>query len=164
MVRPFEVDDADAYVELLNRIDRETELLLWEPGERSITSSKLRERSLQVNPGDGAHLLAVAADEVVGFLVAHRGPTQRVRHRADFAMAVRTDHQGQGSGRRLLVALESWAAEVGVKRLELTVMVHNHRAIALYERAGFAHEGHKRAAILVGGHPVDELVMGKLLG
>jgi RimJ/RimL family protein N-acetyltransferase len=163
-VRAFEVDDADAYVELLNRIDRETNFLLWEPGERSITSSMLRERSLQADREDTVRLLAVAKGELVGFLVAHRGPSQRVRHRADFAMGVCMDHQGQGIGRRLLVGLDSWAAEVGVRRLELTVMAHNHRAIALYERAGYVHEGNKRAAIRVGGHLVDELVMGKLLG
>jgi RimJ/RimL family protein N-acetyltransferase len=163
-IRAFEPDDAHAYLELLDRIDRETKFLLWEPDERSITSTMLRERALQPDRVNRVHLLAVAGGEIVGFLAAHRGPSLRVRHRADFAMAVRTEYQGQGIGRRLLAELDRWAAEVGLSRLELTVMAHNLRAIALYERAGFNHEGNKRAAIRVDGHPVDELVMGKLLG
>jgi RimJ/RimL family protein N-acetyltransferase len=163
-VRALEADDAEAYLELLNRIDRETKFLLWEPDERSITSSMLRERAQQSDRVDRVHLVAVAGGEIVGFLAAHRGPSRRVRHRADFAMGVRTEYQGQGIGRRLLAELDRWAAEVGLSRLELTVMAHNQRAIALYERAGFSHEGNKRAGIRVDGHPVDELVMGKLLG
>ena len=39
----------------------------------------------------------------------------------------------------------------------------HHRAIALYERAGFVLEGIKRAAIRIDGRPVDERVMGKVL-
>jgi RimJ/RimL family protein N-acetyltransferase len=56
-----------------------------------------------------------------------------------------------------------WAVEQGIHRLELTVMVHNQRAIDLYEKVGFQREGRKRDALLVGGEYVDEYVMGRLL-
>jgi RimJ/RimL family protein N-acetyltransferase len=163
-VRSFAADDASAYVELLRRLDRESTFLLWEPGERSIEPSVLRQRSEQSDRADGVHLVADASGELVGFLVAYRGHGRRIQHRADFAMAVVAAHQGRGIGHRLLTALDAWAAEVGVSRLELTVMAHNERAIALYERAGYAREGVKREAIRVDGRSVDELVMGKLLG
>jgi len=164
IIRSFEAHDAEAYVDLLDRVDRDSTFMLWEPGERSIEPSAVRARVELTERADSIHLVADSAGQLVGFLVAHRGTTRRIRHRADFAMAVRSTHQGQGIGHRLLAGLDEWASNVGVQRLELTVMAHNARAIALYEGSGYAREGLKRGAIRVDGHPVDELAMGKLLG
>ena len=78
-------------------------------------------------------------------------------------MAVLNEHQGEGVGARLLRSMEDWAVAHGMRRIELTVMSHNRRAIALYERAGFELEGVKQGAIYVDNLPVDECVMGKVL-
>ena len=59
--------------------------------------------------------------------------------------------------------MEKWAAENGVKRLELSVMTHNERGLALYKKMGFDIEGIKRASIFVNGAYVDEYLMGKIL-
>jgi ribosomal protein S18 acetylase RimI-like enzyme len=99
----------------------------------------------------------------MGFLVCHQGGVRRLRHRADFTMAVLHEHQRRGIGRRLLAALEEWAVANGITRLELTVMSHNRQAIGLYEKAGFVLEGLKTAAIQIDDMPIDELVMGKVL-
>ena len=48
-------------------------------------------------------------------------------------------------------------------RLELTVMIHNAPAIALYQKFGFQIEGTKRASLKVDGTYVDEYVMSLLL-
>ena len=59
---------------------------------------------------------------------------------------------------------ERWARERGgIHRLELTVMAHNFKAVALYERAGFTIEGSRRHSLLVDGSYVDEHYMAKLL-
>jgi RimJ/RimL family protein N-acetyltransferase len=42
-------------------------------------------------------------------------------------------------------------------------MVHNERAIALYQRCGFAIEGRARGEFLVNGELVDAYQMGKIL-
>jgi RimJ/RimL family protein N-acetyltransferase len=59
--------------------------------------------------------------------------------------------------------MEKWAAENGVKRLELSVMTHNERGIALYKKMGFEIEGIKKASIFVNGVYVDEYLMSKIL-
>jgi RimJ/RimL family protein N-acetyltransferase len=56
-----------------------------------------------------------------------------------------------------------WAAAHGLHRLELTVMAHNTRAIALYERMGFTVEGRRAECLLVDGQFVDELTMAAIL-
>jgi RimJ/RimL family protein N-acetyltransferase len=50
-----------------------------------------------------------------------------------------------------------------VKRLELSVMTHNERGIALYKKMGFEIEGTKRASIYVNGNYVDEYLMSKII-
>jgi len=47
--------------------------------------------------------------------------------------------------------------------MELTVMAHNHRAIALYERMGFVHEGRRVGCLLIDGVFLDELYMAMIL-
>jgi RimJ/RimL family protein N-acetyltransferase len=59
----------------------------------------------------------------------------------------------------LLEEAKRWAAARGVHRIELNVMARNHRAIALYERMGFVHEGRRVDCLLIDGKFLDELYM-----
>ena len=54
--------------------------------------------------------------------------------------------------------------QAGITRIELTVEADNPRAIALYERLGFVHEGTQRAAYKRASDSgyVDELMYGLL--
>ena len=70
---------------------------------------------------------------------------------------------GEGLGAGLLAAAQRWAAGHGLHRLELTVMAHNRRAIALFERMGFVVEGRRSECLIVDGQFADELYMAMLL-
>jgi L-phenylalanine/L-methionine N-acetyltransferase len=59
----------------------------------------------------------------------------------------------------LLDWADNWAA---VLRIELTVFTDNARAIALYQRHGFAQEGVMRAYALRDGAYADALAMARL--
>ena len=162
-IRQLRAADAAGYVRLVEQIDRESRFLMWEPGERQVSADDIRRSLTDSGGSDRLRLVALVGDELVGFLVAHRGHVMRVRHRADFSMAVLEDHQSRGIGTELLAAVDSWATSVGISRLDLTVMSDNVAALALYDRAGYSLEGRKRDAIIVDGRAVDELVMGKPL-
>jgi RimJ/RimL family protein N-acetyltransferase len=64
----------------------------------------------------------------------------------------------------MLSKLEHWAKGTGIRRLELTVMTHNERAVGLYKRIGFEVEGLRKDSLYVDGRYVDEYSMAKLLG
>ena len=70
---------------------------------------------------------------------------------------------GKGVGTRLLEEAKRWAGARGLHRVELNVMAHNHRAIALYERVGFVHEGRRVGCLLIDGKFLDELYMAMIL-
>ena len=84
-------------------------------------------------------------------------------HKASIVTGVLPQHGGKGVGTQLFTAMLKWAESSELHRLELTVMIHNAPAIALYQKFGFQIEGTKRASLKVDGTYVDEYVMSLLL-
>ncbi|MER5179052.1 GNAT family N-acetyltransferase [Streptomyces sp. NPDC002896] len=61
-----------------------------------------------------------------------------------YALYVRPDRIGTGTGRRLMGVVRQRAAELGFRRLELWVLADNVRAQRFYARAGFSPDGPER--------------------
>ena len=109
-------------------------------------------------------LLAERDGHIVGNAGLHPAATQlRRRHAMMLGISVVPSAQGQGVGHTLMAALldyaDNWAQ---VLRVELTVFSDNERAIKLYERHGFEHEGRHKAYALRNGVYVDALAMARL--
>ncbi len=124
-----------------------------------------RKRLADSEEGKDGHLHLVAEREgrVVGSTGLHPAPQLRRRHCAMLGISVAPAAQGQGVGTALLQALcdyaDNWAQ---LLRLELTVFTDNPRAIALYRRCGFVHEGTHRAYALRHGRYEDVHAMARL--
>lgn len=164
-IRPVRVEDAEDYLRLSLALDNETKFMLYEPGERTTTVDEQRKRLQAVlSSGNGLIFVAEAeTGELVGLLGAIGGPARRNRETVHIFVGVRQAYAGQGVGRRLFEAMETWARAWGAHRLELTVMAHNQRALALYQKLGFVIEGRLRDALKVDGAYVDEFTMCKIL-
>ncbi|HEY2347272.1 MAG TPA: GNAT family N-acetyltransferase [Xanthomonadaceae bacterium] len=54
------------------------------------------------------------------------------------ALVVATEHQGEGIGRELLQAAESWARQAGAARIEVTSAAHRENAHAFYRARGYS--------------------------
>ena len=152
--------DAAALLAMMRALDGETRYMLYEPGERQMPLRALEDA---LDGQDSLCLLALAGEEIVGYLMARRGSARRIRHNACIVVGVRTQWHHQGIGRTLFCRLEEWAREQGLRRLELTVAAENAPAIAVYEPAGFVREGIKRDALCVDGQLMDEIMMARLL-
>ena len=109
------------------------------------------------------HLVAERDGHVVGSTGLHPALQLRRRHCAVLGISVAQRAQGQGVGSALLQALcdyaDNWAQ---LLRLELTVFCDNTRALALYQRCGFVHEGTHRAFALRRGVYADVFSMARL--
>jgi len=162
-IRQIREGDAASFLELCRLLDAETQFMLLEPGERTTTVQQQHERIEAVlSAGNQNILLAIEAGSPVGFVAGVGGSYHRNRHCAHVVIGVLQAHAGRGVGRELLRELEAWARASRIRRLELTVMAHNVRAIRLYTAMGFEEEGIKRNSLVVDGRPVDELYMAKL--
>ncbi len=90
-------------------------------------------------------------------------PGTRLSHTATFFIFLEPDYWGQGIGRRSIEFLEEIVRSRGYYRMECLVVIHNTKAIRLYERMGFNREGIKQKAYLYDGEYTDLLIMGKIL-
>ena len=107
--------------------------------------------------------VALIENQVVGWCDAVPFDRPTKAHGAVLGIGVLTGHRGHGIGTALILATLQRAKAAGLTRIELTVREHNRRAIALYERLGFAHEGLKRNGVRVDGSYENLVCMGLLL-
>jgi RimJ/RimL family protein N-acetyltransferase len=163
-IREIHETDSEAFLDLLTRIDAETDFMLFEAGERATTVAEQRERIKGgLSKANQTILVASRATQLVGYLVAIGGEAKRIRHRAYVVVGVLQAFTGQQIGTRLFTALESWARLHGIERLELTVRTDNERGTGLYRKMGFEIEGLKKRSLKVRGAYVNEYYMAKIL-
>jgi RimJ/RimL family protein N-acetyltransferase len=99
--------------------------------------------------------------EIIGLLDFAAERKAQAAHGGELGMSVDREQRGKGVGSVLLAALIAWAPPAGISRLQLQVFENNPRAIRLYERLGFRHEGRRRGAVVVDGRKLDVLLMAR---
>lgn len=163
-IRLARPEDGAAINRLFERIVAETDFMLMEPGESTVTDEQGVAQIQDFNATrSGVVMVAEIDGQLAGVAFGRRAASRRQRHTLYLVLAVRKTYWGQGLGRGLTEAIEAWARAAGIGRLELTVQARNERAVRLYERLGFAREGIKRRSLRIGGRYQDELYMAKLI-
>lgn len=166
VIRPVRLADAVPLRELQKRLDQETPFMLLEPGEEpeEIEAWERRIASFLEERHSKMWVLEGAGDKLSGFLFVRGNKATRLRHSGLVVVGIRKTLWGQGLGTALFREMEAWALHHGFARLELTVVVANERAIALYHKMGFVVEGLRRRSMrYADGTYVDEYMMAKLL-
>jgi RimJ/RimL family protein N-acetyltransferase len=164
IIRTIHEDDARQFLHLCRQLDHETRFMLLESGERTTTAEEQRERFQRLFTRKNQVIFVAEHDgRLVGYLEAMGGMFKRNRHCAHIVIGILQAFTGQGIGTQLFVEVERWARQMGITRLELTVMTHNQAGVALYKKSGFEIEGTKRHALTIDGQYVDEYYMAKLL-
>ena len=117
------------------------------------------------SPGKSNDLLLVAerGGRLCGSSGLHLAPALRRRHVAMLGISVSAESQGQGVGSALMAAMCDYADEwAQVLRIELTVFSDNERAVGLYRKFGFVHEGTHRSYAMRHGAYCDVISMARL--
>jgi RimJ/RimL family protein N-acetyltransferase len=161
--REAELTDAAALLALMRSLDLETSSMLLEPDERTEDEHDIAADLAATAAADNSVVMLAQADgRLIGYAGARGGRFRRRAATAQVVIGVLATASGRGVGSGLLRELDLWAPGHGVHRLELTVMAHNERAAALYQRVGYIVEGRARESLFVDGRLVDELYMAKL--
>lgn len=163
IIRPITVSDAENFLMLCKRID-ESGFMRYEPGERNMTVEQQR-NSIEKILSEKNSIIFVAETEqrLVGYIAAFGGNLIRTRHSATLVLGVLEDYRGQGVATKLFNKLFEWAKDVGISRLELTVMKHNEKAFNLYKKMGFEICGEMVHSLKINGEYVNEYYLYKLL-
>jgi ribosomal protein S18 acetylase RimI-like enzyme len=163
-VREITPDDAGAYWQLRQQIDRETEFLRFEPDDWLVTTPRVRGRiELMLATDNQTIFVAEEAGQLIGFLWAGGGLYRHNHQRVHILLGVLQAYTGQGVGTRLLEACEGWGRAHRLQRLELSVMTHNFVALALYHKLGFHIESTTPYALCVNGKYIALHYMSKVL-
>ena len=155
-------DEADRFWELTDRLDHETNYMLYAPGERPKDLSAAAALLRDAAEGGDFFLVAEAGGRMIGYISAQRGRMHRIAHSAYIVVGILRDHRGQGIGAEFFKRLDAWAEEKKITRLELTVICENEAAKRLYLKSGFQIEGVKRNSVCVDGRYLDEYYMAKI--
>ena len=163
-IRMIAPEDAQQFLELNHKLDDETKWMLLEPGERTNTAEQTRNRIEHTLKQDNEAVFVVEVENtLVGYASVIGGYLNRTKHKASVVTGILQEYAGKGIGSRLFDSLMLWAKESPLRRLELTVMTHNERAIALYQKFGFQIEGRQEGSLMIDGVLVDEFGMALLL-
>lgn len=163
-IREAKLGDEEELVNLFCTLDRETEFMLLEPGERKTTIEK-QAQIIKEFTKSNTQVLFVASEggRIVGFIGGTGGSVNRQRHSVHIAMGVLASFWNRGIGTQLVQAISAWSVSNHLHRIELSVIEANERAKSLYEKSGFETEGIKRDSLQVNGNYVNEYYMAKLI-
>ena len=164
-VRTITEADIPAYHELSLKLDEETPFRLYEAGERPFDLKAFSAETLEFLKNPCSNIFLAEEDgKLVGYLQAIGRRPRRIRHVVSINIAILLAYTGRGLGGKLFAALEEWAGQNGIRRLDLSVMLNDLPAQKLYEKLGFKKEGTKFRSMHVDGEYVDEYFMSKWLG
>ncbi len=142
MIRSPDPTQSTEILELMRRLDSETEYMLREAGELKMTPEQ-EKRFIQKMLDDEKSLFIVAEAEtrIMASLAFHGSHLRRYQHQGEFAMGVLQAYWGHGVGAALVRTMLDWTVRSGIIRVTLKVVSDNYRAIKLYRRFGFVEEG-----------------------
>lgn len=156
--------DDQMLADLILRIEKESNFMLYEGGERSLDARGINQKIKTVQSQENSTIIVAEDDsKLIGYVMAMGGLARRNRHSAYLVAGLLKDYRNKGIGTKMFQTLLSWAQKKGLHRLELTVIAHNDAAIALYKKMGFKVEGVKRDSLWISGKYVDEYYMARLL-
>ena len=164
-IREATPDDAAALLDYVELVSGESDFLSFGPGEFGLTEDQeyafldaCRQAANKI------YVIAVAKGQIIGGAMCIGADRSRLAHVGMLGISVRQQWSGRGVGSGLLKAIIDWAAEgQQLTHIHLRVREDNERAIRLYERFGFEHEGRLRGSFRVGQKSYDELQMALIL-
>lgn len=155
--------DAGELSALRLEIDGETENMDREKGEACIDVAGF-EQLIHQDGEKSRNLFLVAClnDQIVGFSRCEGSYLKRFSHKVEFGVCVLKDYWGYGIGRHLLKESVAWSDSNGIKKIMLSVLETNEKAINLYRQFGFEIEGRLiKDRILSDGNYYDTIIMGR---
>lgn len=162
-IRPIRKSDAKEFIDMLLKLDEQTELMMYEIEGRSIKEENILSVIHTCEKTNSLLLIAIEDEKIIGFLGVARGRFKRNQHSGYVTIGILEQYRQQGIGSNLFEEMEWWAKEEGIVRLELTVMCHNTQAVRLYEKRGFFIEGIRKKSLCIKEKYIDEYYMGKVL-
>ena len=156
------IEHAEEMVVYAKKVGDETDNLTFDGADFKVTVEQEEAFILNHQKQDN-HLCLVARidNEIVGMLSISGSNRKRCKHIGAFGISIAKKHWGKQIATIMLKEMIDWARVEGhVTKIDLSVLKQNVRAVKLYERLGFKHEGTRSRASFQGGEYLDTYLMG----
>ncbi|MDQ3689088.1 MAG: GNAT family N-acetyltransferase [Chloroflexota bacterium] len=157
-VRPGRPTDGRALARLFAVVRAEGRWLIATPGAISEPSEAFWISEL-IGASQSLALVAESDADVIGNVLVSVDRGRATEHIGVLSICVAADWRNVGIGSELVAGAQAWARERGLRKISLGVFPDNERAIAVYERHGFVHEGIRRQQYRSGDEYRDEVLM-----
>ena len=162
-IRSANETDAKNLSEARLQTDGETENLDRERGEAYI--DELGFKQIVKEDTESTYNLFLVAEvnkRIIGFSRCAGNNLKRTSHKVEFGVCVLKEFWGYGIGQNLLKESIYWADSTEIKKMNLSVLETNEKAIKLYEKYGFVIEGTlKHDKLLSDGKYYNTILMGR---
>ena len=162
-IRPADENDAKNLSEVRLQIDGETENMDREKGEAYI--DEIGFKQLIKDDTESVHnlfLVCEANGRIVGFSRCEGNQLKRMSHKVEFGVCLLKDFWGYGIGTNFLKETIRWADLNEIKKISLSVLETNEKAILLYKKYGFEEEGLlKKDKLLSDGNFYNTVIMAR---
>jgi ribosomal protein S18 acetylase RimI-like enzyme len=160
VIRPLRLHDIEAFSRVTGSVMRERQYMAFLDAFPIEEAAAFVARNVRLgNP----QIVADDDGEIVGWCDIRRETIPVYAHCGHLGMGLLPHYRGRGIGERLIVAALAAARAAGFERIELSVYGRNTRALALYRKVGFVHEGTRVRGKKVDGEYDDVHFMGLLL-
>lgn len=143
ILRPGRPTDGRSLARLFAEVRAEGRWLITTPSAVSEPSEAFW-ISEMIRASEHLVLVAEADGEIVGNVLVSVDRGQATEHIGVLSILLADGWRDVGIGSELVAAAQRWTSERGLRKLSLGVFPDNARAIALYEKYGFVHEGLRR--------------------
>ena len=157
-LRPGRPTDGRELARLFAEVRAEGRWLITTPGAISEPSEAFWISEL-IRGSEHLALLAESDGEIVGNVLVSVDRGQATEHIGVLSICIAAAWRDVGIGTELVRGAQDWACEHGLRKISLGVFPDNKRAIAVYERRGFVHEGLRRQQYRSGDEYRDEVLM-----
>lgn len=135
-------EDANELSKLRAQIDGETENLDRESGESFLTPEDFEGIIFGDNTSKlNLFFVAEVGGKIVGFSRLEGNKLVRFRHKAEFGICILKKYWGYGIGRVILENILRYSDSSDIKKVSLSAVETNTKAIELYKSYGFVKEG-----------------------
>ncbi len=158
LLRTYRPQDKESLISFYATLSPETLRWALPPYDRP------RVERMVSNLANAIILIAQDKNRVVGHLHIYTQSFNRAKGLGELFIYLHQDYQNIGLGNAMMRESIELAREKGLHRIGLSVIAPNHRAIKLYEKVGFKHEGVRKEDYYgEDGQYYDVVEMGLLL-
>jgi phosphinothricin acetyltransferase len=161
LIRPARPDDAAGILTILNPIIAETTITF---SARRLSDADIRDTLTDHHGWNAPYLVAESDGAIAGY--AKYGPFRAgdgYTRTAEITVHLAADARGQGTGRRLVGALEDHARGAGLHSLIAGISSENASAVEFHTKLGFEHVGLVPQAGYKFGRFIDLVLMQKFV-